>query len=129
MKTAGLVLDADAISAFAAGSRRVGERIATVAERDGEVFVPVICLAQAYRTAEGVEHDYLAALSSHPHVTVVPVEGPDYWVIGGWARKIGSLHLAQAVAETATRPLIPLLTAHRDKVAHHLPNEWPIIDL
>jgi hypothetical protein len=125
----GLVLDADAVSAYARRSPRVGENIAKVAERDGEVFVPALCLAEAYRTAEGLEHDYLAALAAHRHVTVVPVEEPDCWVVGGWAKKIGSLHLAHAAVETAARPTITLLTAHRDKVTHHLAAEWPIIDL
>jgi hypothetical protein len=107
----------------------VSGRIVDVADADGEVFVPALCLAEAYRRADGVEHDYLAVLSSHPHVTVIPLAESDCWVVGGFAKKLGSLHLAQATAETGARPLIPLLTAHRDTVTHHLPKEWPIIDL
>jgi hypothetical protein len=129
MTTAGLVLDADAVSAYARGSMDVSGHIFDVADVNGEVIVPALCLAEAYRTAEGTEHDYLALLQAHPHVVVVPVEEPDCWVIGSFAKRIGSLHLAQATAETGTRPLVPLLTAHRDKVTEHLPKQWPIIDL
>lgn len=123
------MLDSAAILAFARGSLRVGEYIANAAGQGGEIVAPVLCLAEAYRVAAGLEHDYLAALAAHPHVTVIPVEEADFWVIGGWSSKIGSLHLAQAAAETAARPAITLLTAHRDRVTEHLPKEWPIIDL
>lgn len=129
MSPANLVLDSAAIAEFARGSLRVGEYVANAAGQGGEIIAPVLCLAQAYRTAAGLEHDYLAALVAHPHVTVAPVEEADYWVIGGWSHKIGNLPLAQAAAETAARPTITLLTAHRDRVTEHLPKEWPIIDL
>lgn len=129
MSPTNLVLDSAAIAAFARGSLRVGEYIAKAADQGGEIVAPVLCLAEAYRIAVGLEHDYLAALAAHPHVTVAPVEEADYWVIGGWSRKIGSLHLAQAAAETAARPTIALLTADRERVTEHLPKEWPIIDL
>ncbi|MGH3680698.1 MAG: hypothetical protein ACRDT2_10685 [Natronosporangium sp.] len=125
----GLILDADAIAAYARGSLRVGREVSRVAEQEGDVFVPSLCLAEAYRLAEGRQHDYLAVLASHPHVTVIPLEEPGCWVVGGFAKRIGSLHLAQATAETGARPTITLLTAHRDRVTEHLPKEWPIIDL
>lgn len=125
----GLVLDAGAISAYASGSLRVGREVSRVADQAGDVILPSLCLAEAYRVAEGIQHDYLAVLAALSHVTVIPLEEPDCWVVGGWSRRIGSLHLAQAAAETAARPTITLLTAHRDKVTEHLPKEWPIIDL
>lgn len=129
MTTAGLVLDADAMMAYARRSMLVSGRIVSVADAGGEVFLPALCLAEAYRRAEGTEHDYLAVLSSHPHATVIPLDEADCWVVGGFAKKIGDLHLAQAAAETGARPLIPLVTAYREKAAQHLPKEWPIIDL
>jgi hypothetical protein len=129
LTTTGLVLDADAVAAYAHGSPRVGREISRVVDDEGDVIVPALCLAEAYRTGNGEKAAYLELLVSLPRVTVIGVEEADCWTIGGWARKIGSLHLAHAVVETAARPVTTLLTAHRDKVTEHLPEEWPIIDL
>lgn len=124
-----LVLDTDAVMTYARGSLDLGERISTAADEEELVIVPALCLAEAYRRAAGDAWHYLDVLSTLGHVVVAPVEPDDCPFLGGYARKVGSKHLAQAVLEAASRPITPLMTSRREEVTQILPHEWPIIDL
>jgi hypothetical protein len=125
----GLVLDTSAVLAYAHGSELVGESIAKAADVKLHALVPALCLAEAYRRIDTDGWSYVDILAMLPNVVVVPVQHGDCPFVGGWARALGSLDLAQATYETASNPLVPLMTAHRDLVGRVLPKQWPIIDV
>jgi hypothetical protein len=129
VSTVGLVLDTNAVLAYARGSRFVGETIADAADEALDVLVPALCLAEAYRRTETSGWSHVELLAALPNVVVAPVEHGDCPFLGGWARTLGSLDLAQATIEAATHPIVRLMTAHRDLVTRLLPEEWPIIDI
>jgi hypothetical protein len=124
-----LVLDTDAVLAYASGSLHVGERISRAADAEDFVLVPALCLAEAYRRADGDSPHYLHVLANLEATVVTPVEPDDAPVLGSHARVLGSKHLAHAVIEAATYAITPILTSRRDLVTEVLPKEWPIIDV
>jgi hypothetical protein len=93
------------------------------------VAVPALCLAEAYRRVTGARYPYLELLTALPHVVVTRVEAADCLFLGGWARSVGTLHLSHAVLETASRPVVRLMTSARVAVTTILPVGWPIIDV
>jgi hypothetical protein len=129
MTAAGLVLDTDAMLAYARGSLVVGAAIAKTTATARHVLVPVLCLAEAYRRATSEEWDYLELLWTVPGVEVSRVEPGDAQFLGGHARTLGSKHLAHAVIEAAAHPVTPIMTSQRERVTQVLAKEWPIIDL
>ena len=129
MNEPALILDTDAVLAYASGSFAVGERISRAADAADFVVVPVLCLAEAYRRADSEAWHYLDVLADLDATVVTPIEPDDAPFLGGHSRKLGSKHLAHAVLEAATYPMTPIMTAQRDRVTQILPKEWPIIDL
>lgn len=129
MAEIGRVLDTSAMLAYARGSRVVGEELALAADDSLDVLLPALCLAEAYRQINDDGWHYLDVLATLPNVVVAPVEHGHCAVMGGWARVVGGMDLAQAAIETAANPIVPLVTAHRELLTRILPKEWPIIDL
>jgi hypothetical protein len=125
----GLVLDADAILAYSRGRYGIGELLTQAADEGVAVAVPALCLAEAYRRADSARYPYLELLTALPHVVVTRVEPSDCLFLGGWAKSVGTLHLSHAVLETASRPVVRLMTSARAAVATILPALWPIIDV
>jgi hypothetical protein len=125
----GLVLDADAVLAYSRGRHGVGELITQAADEGVTVAVPALCLAEAYRRAPGDGYPYLELLTALPHVVVPRVDPGDCLFLGGWAKSLGTLHLSHAVLETASRPVVRLMTSARAEVTAILPAQWPIIDV
>jgi hypothetical protein len=126
---AALVLDTDAVLAYARGSFEVGRRISEAADAEDFVIVPALCLAEAYRRADSDTWHYLDVLSNLDATVVGPVEQDDPPILGGYARKLGSKHLAHAVMEAAAHPVTPIMTSQRERVIQVLAKEWPIYDL
>jgi hypothetical protein len=124
----GLVLDTDVLLVYAGGSDQVGLIMSKIADVGSSVLVPATCLASAYRDGLSVSWPYLDVLSSLPYVVVAPLEHDQCAVLGGWARSLG-LDLAHAAMEAAAHPIVPLMTAHRERVTEFLPKQWPIIDV
>jgi hypothetical protein len=129
MTDAGLVLDTDSVLAYTRGSLVVGATISTMTAMARDVLVPALCLAEAYRRATSEEWDYLELLWTVPGIVVTPVHPRDAPFLAGHARKLGSKHLAHAVIEAASHPIVPIMTSQRERVSQVLANQWPIIDL
>ncbi len=127
MKSPGLVLDADAVLAYAQGDAGVGDWIARRADTGESVLVPVLCLAEAYRQAPQ-DHVMLDLIQSLDNVVVTSAERDMAAVMGGFSRSLGRMDLAQVVI-TAAEHTVQILTSQRGLVTKFLPEEWPIIDL
>jgi predicted nucleic acid-binding protein len=125
--TVDAVLDTSALVGYARGSVAVGELIMLVAEEDGQVGVPVACLAEAYGVAKGVEAALLEYLSTAlPVVAVLPMELSDARRVGEMSRRAG-LGLAHA-AVAASRASAYLATEDA-AAARRILDESVIIDL
>lgn len=129
MSEPALVLDTDAALAYAHGSFSVGSRISEAADAGDVVIVPALCLAEAYRRAESDAWHYLDVLSNLDGVAVTRVEPDDPPTLGGYARILGSKHLAHAVIEAASHPVTPILTSRPERVSQILAKGWPIFEL
>jgi hypothetical protein len=129
MNQPALVLDTDAVLAYARGSFEVGEHISRAADAEDFVIVPALCLAEAYRRAGGDAWHYLDVLSDLDATVVTAVEPDAALFLGGHAHQLGSKHLAHAVLEAVAHAVTPIMTAQRERVTRVLAKEWPIIDL
>jgi hypothetical protein len=127
--TATLVLDTDSVLAYAAGHMKVGKAIADRSDLGESVIVPLICVMEAHRRVEGDGHNLIDLLVSLNNVETPPVGLDECVFIGGWARALGSLDLAHAVLETASRPVIPIMTGEPKAVQQILAPGWPIVEL
>ena len=122
------VLDTSAILAYGS-SLELGAIIADRDIHEESVAVPLLCLAECYRTTQpGEALDLLDVLASQPAVTITTVNPEDAPVLGGWASVLGSFDLAHAAMEAGTYH-VPLITSRREIVTRILSPEWPIIDL
>ncbi|NES15207.1 hypothetical protein G3554_18435 [Micromonospora sp. PPF5-17] len=70
------VLDTSAIIAFTTGSSAVGEAITKIADEGGLFGLPVLCLAEAYRS--NVDAGRLELLVNHPAAVLLTVD-PFRW--------------------------------------------------
>ncbi|MCI0686109.1 MAG: hypothetical protein L0Y54_02565 [Sporichthyaceae bacterium] len=123
------MLDTSAVLGYASGSLAVGHAIARSTENGVDVVVPVLCLAESYRRADTAAIPMLEILTEHPSVVLAPVGADDGPILGAWARALDDLDLAHAVVEAASRPMMPLMTSHRERARRILPTYWPIIDV
>jgi hypothetical protein len=128
MTEVSLILDADALLAYARGSERIGTLIAESADDGKSVLIPATSLADAYRRVDSDGLRYLDIISTLSWVDIVPLDRELCPFVGGWARKLG-LELAHAAIEASSHPMTPFLTSRRELVTEHLAKEWPIIDL
>jgi hypothetical protein len=128
MTDPGLVLDTSAALAYTEGVFAVGERIADANTAGVAVVLPALCLAEAYRQVDAEGANLLDLLADLPQVVVTPVERDLCPFLGGWGRTLESMDLAHAALEAAARPVVPLMTTRREKLARVLAREWPIID-
>lgn len=107
----------------------LGQLLAGLAADEESLIVPVLCLAEAYRTAGGDERIHLLdVLGAQPTVRITPVNNDDGPILGGWSGVLGSFDLAHAVLETATHH-VPLITSRRKEVVRILPEEWPVMEI
>jgi hypothetical protein len=124
-----LVLDTSAVLAYGRDAPEVGARISDAADQGRLVLVPALCLAEAYRRTDNEGWHLLDVLASLPNVTVPGISHGDCQHLGGFARTLGSKHLAHVVLEASTYPIVPILTSERARITKILADEWPIIDL
>lgn len=97
-----LVLDTSAILAYASTSLSVGETIAEVVDEGGRFALPTICLAEATRLATDDQAPGVLLLVEHPYAFVTPSGASDWRVLAEWARILGRVDLAAAMAQAAT---------------------------
>jgi hypothetical protein len=128
MTDVALILDADALLAYAGGSERIGAFIAKAADDGKSVLIPATSLADAYCRADSHRFPYLDVIATLSWVDIVPLDRELCLFVGGWARKLG-LELAHAAIEASSYPMTPFLTSRRELVTEHLAKGWPIIDL
>ncbi|MCW3843781.1 hypothetical protein ONA70_27155 [Micromonospora yasonensis] len=94
-----LVLDTSAILAFTEGSTAVGEAIANVAEEGCLFGLPVMCLAEAARSA--TDPDRLDLLANHPAAAVLTVDPLQWKAFATTYRAVGRLDTAGALLAAA----------------------------
>ncbi|MGH3656085.1 MAG: hypothetical protein ACRDUA_05455 [Micromonosporaceae bacterium] len=106
----------------------VGEQIADNGDAGQPVFVPVLCLAEAYRHAGTEGALMLDLLVTIDNVVVTPVEPDMAPILGGFTSTVGRADIAQVVITAAERRA-RIMTSERHLVTQILPKEWPIIEL
>ncbi|MDG4788194.1 hypothetical protein O7626_20005 [Micromonospora sp. WMMD1102] len=127
------VLDTGALMAYAQGVEVIGETLVEVADADGSVVVPLVCLLEAYSLLDHAEHDYLQMLRQNPAVRVVsPVlrtdQVDDCAMIGGMARHTGRLGAGHA-AYVALVNSAGVVTSRADQLRQVLGDGWPIVEV
>jgi hypothetical protein len=127
------VLDSGALMAYAHGVEAVGQILVDVADVNGTVAVPLVCLIEAYSLLHHDEHELLRLLRRNPTVqTVVPAvdvdDADDCPWIGGMARHAGRLGAGHAayVALTSTAGVV---TSRPDQIRAVLGAGWEIIEV
>jgi hypothetical protein len=123
-----MVLDTAAIASYMRQEMVVGDTMSRLASGVQFVALPVLCLAEAYRQATGVEALVLDVLSNHPITIITPVTNDDAEMLGGWSRIVGRHDLAHAALDAAEHHAT-LMTSERETVNRVLAQGWPIIDL
>lgn len=127
------MLDSGALMAYAHGVEAVGQILVDVADVNGTVAVPLVCLIEAYSLLHHDEHELLRLLRRNPTVqTVVPAvdvdDADDCPWIGGMARHAGRLGAGHAayVALTSTAGVV---TSRPDQIRAVLGAGWEIIEV
>jgi hypothetical protein len=122
-------MDTACVLAYVDGHYEIGKAIADRADLGESVVVPMVCLMEAYRRVDPKRHEMVEMLASLDNVETPPVEVGDCAFIGGWGRQVGSLDLAHAVLEAASRPIVPIMTGDPDAVRTVLAPGWPVLPL
>jgi hypothetical protein len=99
------VLDASAITAYAAGSEHVGEVLREIADERMPVALPVAALIEARTIIPDSDAALLDVLASLPHTAVLPLEA-DNWqrtaaavcLLGGLGRACAALLVTRGIA-------------------------------
>lgn len=94
-----LILDTSAILAFTEGSTVVGKAIIKVADEGSLFGLPVMCLAEAARSA--VDADRLDLLVNHPAAAVLTVDPFQWRAFAATHRAVGRLDTAAALLAAA----------------------------
>ncbi len=119
--------------AFVHGVEQVGQILVDVADVEGTVAVPLICLVEAYSLLHYEEHEHLRVLRRNPIVqTIVPSSDVDYAddcpTIGGMARharRLGAGHAAYVALTSAAA----VITSRADDVRSLLGADWVIVEV
>ena len=127
------VLDTGALLAYVQGVEAVGQVLVDVADADGTVAVPLVCLVEAYSLLHHDEHELLRMLRRNPAVrTIVPAldldQGDDCPFIGGMARhtkRLGAGHAAYVALTSAAG----VITSRPDQIRAVLGDEWEILEV
>ncbi|MEV4712821.1 hypothetical protein [Micromonospora sp. NPDC049374] len=127
------VLDTGALLAYVHGVPAIGEALVEVADVEGSVAVPVVCLLEAYSLLDPGEHELLRMLRRNPVVrTVLPAvdldsddEAP---TIGSMARHTGRLG-AGHVAWVAMVNQAGVITSRPDQIRVVLGDGWEILEV
>ncbi|MDW5326162.1 hypothetical protein [Plantactinospora sp. KLBMP9567] len=124
------VLDTGALMAYAQGVDVIGETLVEVADADGTVAVPLVCLLEAYSLLDHTEYDYLQMLRQNPAVHVVSpaLHTDDYAMIGGMARHTGRLG-AGHTAYVALTSAAAVVTSRSEQLRQVLGDGWPIVEV
>jgi hypothetical protein len=127
------VLDTGALMAYAHGVEAVGEILVEVADAEGTVAVPLICLVEAYSLLHPDEHELLRMLRRNPAVlTVGPAvdldTGDDCPSIGGMARHTGRLGAGHA-AYVALVNAAGVVTSRPDQIRTVLGDGWELAEV
>lgn len=127
------VLDSGALVAYARGVETVGQLLVDVADTEGTVAIPLICLIEAYSQLHRDEHTLLKMLRRNPVVrTIVPETDLDQLddcpFIGTFATHTGRLGAAHA-AYIALVHLAGVVTTRPDQVRAALGDKWEVIEV
>ena len=127
------VLDSGALMAYVHGVEAVGQLLVDVADVDGTVAVPLVCVIEAYSLLHDDEHELLRLLRRNPTVqTVVPAVDVDHaddcpW-IGGLARHTGRLGAGHA-AYVALTDTAGVVTSRPAQIRAVLGDDWEIVEV
>jgi hypothetical protein len=127
------VLDTGALMAYAHGVEAVGEILVQVADTEGTVAVPLLCLIEAYSLLHHDEHELLRMLRRNPAVlTVEPVidldNGDECPSIGGMSRHTGRLGAGHA-AYVALVNAAGVVTSRPDQIRTVLGDGWELVEV
>jgi hypothetical protein len=127
------VLDTGALLAYAHGVNAVGQILVDVADTEGTVAVPLVCVLEAYSLLRHEEYELLRMLRGNPAVqTISPgidlADLDDCPGIGGMARLAGRLGAGHA-AFVALVNAAGVVTSRRDQIATVLGDLWPMIEV
>jgi hypothetical protein len=127
------VLDSGALMAYAHGVEAVGQILVEVADTEGTIAVPLICLVEAYSLLHHDEHDLLRMLRRNPAVQVVlPAldldHADDCPGIGSMARHAGRLGAGHA-AYVALSQAAGVVTSRPDQFRAVLGDKWEIVEV
>jgi hypothetical protein len=90
-----IILDASAIVRFTRGSIDVGEVLGEVNDEDAAAGLPVLCLAEAYRTI--ADTDLLDLLVTHPATAIIAPERDSWRALAAAYDSVGRMDAASAV--------------------------------
>jgi hypothetical protein len=127
------VLDTGALMAFVHGVDQVGQILVDVADVEGTVAVPLVCVLEAYSLLHHDEHEHVRVLRRNPAVrTVVPAFDPDHGdecpAIGGMARFTGRLG-AGHTAYVALVHAAGVITSRADQIHSVLGDYWEVVEV
>jgi hypothetical protein len=127
------VLDSGALMAYVHGVEAVGQVLVDVADADGTVAVPLICVVEAYSLLHHEEYELLRMLRRNPAVrTVLPAFDVDHADdcpgIGNMARHAGRLGAGHA-AYVALSNAAGVVTSRPDQIRAVLGEKWDIIEV
>jgi len=123
----GLILDHTAVRFYRDGRGRVGALIARTSAMRQRIGLPVLALAEGYRHAGPEQALVLDVLANLPAVDILPLDATAAPTLGTWANRLGDYPLAHAVLETASRPVVPLVSALPTTVHRILAEGWPVV--
>lgn len=108
-----LVLDTSSVLAFASGSVHVGEPLSLLPEEDGSFGVPVVCLAEAWRSVDDAGRSMIDALAGNPAFVALGTDAAHWRALARWADVLGAVDAAASVVASAVHQCL-LLTARGD---------------
>lgn len=125
------ILDTGALLAYARGVEEVGRELVDVADVEGTVVVPLLCLIEAYAQLDQAGHELLRMLRRNPVVRTVPPEiDPDVTddppLIGEMARPSGRLGAGHA-AFLALLHRAGVITSRPEEIRAVLGDDWTVL--
>jgi hypothetical protein len=127
------VLDTGALMAYAHGVDAVGQILIDVADAEGTVAIPLLCVVEAYSLLHHEEHEMLRILRRNPAVLTVHLatdldHADDCPSVGGIARHAGRLGAGHA-AYVALTNAAGVITSRRDQICSVLGDDWEIVEV
>jgi hypothetical protein len=127
------VFDTGALLAYVHGDEAVGQILVDVADVEGTVAIPLICVVEAYSLLHHDEYVLPGMLRRNPAArTVLPTthldEVDDCPGIGSMARHTGRLGAGHAVYAAMTHAA-GVVTSRPDQIRAVLGEKWEIIEV